>query len=208
MSFGGKRADIVIKDGNIITVIELKNSLSLDLLEQCHDWVGKAHYIYACVPAPKRGYLSPYTKMLLSQDGIGLIHVSPLPDWMKKISEKNKLELGDSVNVILQAKLNRRIIVDWNEFLTEEHKNTLPGGTKGGGYITPYKTMMNRIREYLKDHPQGVSYQRLLHFANDHYVNPRQSLMRALIKIEHSWCRIEKRNKETYCVYYQGKNQK
>lgn len=202
LAYGGKRADVVIRDENIITVIELKTSLSLDLLEQCYEWLGHAHYVYACVPAIKKGqFINRYARKCLMQDGIGLLNVRFTEKWAYELLEKshpNRYNAA-SISTLIQPRFNRRVDYRWNDYLTERHKFTLPGGSKGGGYLTSYKEMMEDIKGVVERRKNGVPIETLITYTGDHYSNPRRGLLQALAKYESSWCEIYKENGDVYC---------
>lgn len=191
----------MIRDKNIITVIELKTSLSLDLLEQCYKWLGKAHYVYACVPESKNFKINSYASRCMKRDGIGLLNVSFYNQRTVRLFNKYSSDTYNLAYVMerIKPKLYRRIAISWKEYLTEEHKNTLPGGTNGGGYITPYSQMIDCVKRAIEAEPEGIEFARLVHYANDHYAHPKQGLMQALKKFESDWCEVFKKNRVTYC---------
>jgi hypothetical protein len=180
---GGSRADVVAKQNNIISVIEMKTSLSLDLLEQANRWIHYAHYVYIAVPMPKDRHINEYARKCLIRDGIGLLVV----DFNRNRFYYDNDEIPMVWNKI-DAKLCRKIINHWDKYLTEAHKNTLPGGTKGGGYITPYKITIDGVKRCLKLHPEGLSLNELVKRVETHYSNPKQGLYQALTSFETDWC--------------------
>lgn len=68
---GDCRADIVAvrTDPRIVTIIETKLSLSLDLIDQCRKWHGYAHYVFAAAPSR----CNRTVQEILEHFGIGLL---------------------------------------------------------------------------------------------------------------------------------------
>jgi hypothetical protein len=98
--------------------------------------------------------------------------------------------MGPEIRVLIPPKINRRIIIDWDKWLSEDHKHTLPGGSAGGGYITPYKRTMIQVYNVLRyqRYKNGVSLSDLVMYCPDiHYANKKQGLYQALTKFETSW---------------------
>lgn len=186
------RADVVGVNDVLTTVVELKTSLSLDLLEQAIDWIPYAHYIYVCVPkAKKRNALA---LKILSQYGIGMLEVD--------------LKRND-IQKVLSPKINRKISSNIKDSLTIYHDKYSPdGGTKGGGYITEYRITIIKVKEFLAKARRGLpiyhikngKYQQvhnvdgwlslndILDYCETHYSSPKQSLAYALMNFENDWC--------------------
>ena len=53
------RADIVAIKDKLVLVVELKTSLTFDLLYQAQRWRDKAHHVYAAVPACRPSEYQP-----------------------------------------------------------------------------------------------------------------------------------------------------
>lgn len=189
-----RRADILALHGSVDTVIELKISLSLALLDQCVSWKHHANLIYAAVPAPakyRRGdpisnYVPDLALSIFKMHGVGLLYVSE-----------------DNVVHVIRARLNRRISPILRDALTEYHNTLSPdAGTNQGGHITAYRTTMLRVREFLErmhdrhDRERAnlrcqdgwVSLPDLIDKCSTHYSSPKNSLATALIKFESEWC--------------------
>lgn len=201
--------DIVARQKNIIVVVELKTRLCFDLLEQATNWLYRAHYVYCAVPKPKNFRINPYAKKCLEREGIGLLTVdfeSGYWDYdfdyydldyynVNYIKEFNK----PLVKEVIKPKLFRKIALDWSRFLTEEHKSTIPGGSNGGGYITPYKRTMEEVKRILSRHPEGVSLEDLVRMCKaNHYMNKKWGLYQALTRYETKWCEAFKQNGRTF----------
>ncbi|MFF0828791.1 hypothetical protein ACFYU8_17695 [Brevibacillus sp. NPDC003359] len=53
---GGGRADIVVTSGPVVGVVEMKQSLTLDLIDQALRWRGHANYIWVAIPYKPNKY--------------------------------------------------------------------------------------------------------------------------------------------------------
>lgn len=181
------RADVVAVNGPILVVVELKASLSLDLMEQAHRWKPYAHRVYVAVPRPKRG--NRFAEYILRQEGLGLIQV----DFGYRFRRDRPLTYPITS---VPARLNRNPTDSLRRSLREEQRFGPPGGSAGGGYVTDYKLTMNRVREFLVtesyDGDGWVTINEILKHVETHYLTPKQSLARALVNIEAAWCETKK----------------
>jgi hypothetical protein len=167
-----KRADVVaLKDGTA-AIVELKTSLTLDLVAQGAAWQEKANCIYLAVPMRKR--INHQVDRLLERLGLGLLEVS--------------LEWDIWVRETVEPEFRPNAEIDWRRAVTEAHKAGPPGGRAGGGYVTEYKLMIARVRQFVERHPEGVSIDVILQNCPTYYRHPKRSLINALQKIEKSWC--------------------
>ncbi|RXZ78011.1 hypothetical protein EBB07_28540 [Paenibacillaceae bacterium] len=235
-----KRADVVGIDTEtgMTTVVELKVSLSLDLLNQAVYWskYKMANYVYVAVPwkdkknSPRLdNWLVEY---ICKTFGIGLLYVRPLKDYECQMNYSD-LNPGDMIvhgfKSHLKAKFHRNIRND-NPFkeIIEQYKHdfdnsNISGGLSGGGYVTPYRSTMNRVRELLSSVRSDVRNVRLwwyednklidlrkvnedgwldmntiLKYCETHYSSPKPSLSKALTDFEHKWCEVKKENRKLY----------
>ncbi|WP_231115149.1 DNA cytosine methyltransferase [Neomoorella thermoacetica] len=167
-----KRADVVaLKDGTA-AIVELKTSLTLELVAQGAAWQEKANCIYLAVPMRKR--INHQVDRFLEKIGLGLLEVS--------------LEWGTWVRETVKPESRPVAGIDWRRVVTEAHKTGPPGGHAGGGYVTQYKLMIARVRQFVEQHPDGVSIDAILQNCPTYYRHPKRSLTNALQKIEKGWC--------------------
>ncbi|MCC2357713.1 MULTISPECIES: hypothetical protein [Bacillus cereus group] len=181
---GGKRADIIGRNSPAIAIVELKTTLSLELLDQAYFWKQLGHYIYVAIP--RRTKQVPHIiREFLRKQGIGLLLVD--------------IQTG-CVNAWEKAKFNRPVYrIDWGTELHQEHKTWLKGGSAGGGYVTSYKLTMEKVKLLLKrirerDQREGnktdgwLSLNKILEHCETHYAQPKSSLSQALRNFESDWC--------------------
>lgn len=177
---GRNRADVVATSGSAVCVVELKTSLTMELIEQAILWREKAHYIFIAIPKRKK----------------------PIPSFVKRVLRDNKigiLEVGNSflysnqVFATQKARFNRPYFekFSWNNILREEHKTWAEGGTAGGGYFTPYKLTIENVKHFLYLHRGWHTVDAILEHCETHYSNPKPSLAQALIAFESEWCEMQ-----------------
>lgn len=158
-------------------------ALSLDLIGQAVRWKPYANLIYVAVPRSKSGRFGDYGCQLLRQEGIGLLEVK-----------------GDYIYETIKAKFNRRINNHLRDTLVEQHKE-LPGGHSGGGYVTPYKLTIDRVKKYLgsyrfSEDDGWATMAEILDHCETHYSSPKASLAAAMKTFEanHFETRVHEEN--------------
>lgn len=180
LGYGRDRADVVATRGPLLAVVELKRSLSVDLIGQCIGWKGYAHLIYAAVPQPREA-VSEHGRRILANYGIGLLVVN---HW--GVAEQH-----------VQPHFTRRIRPLLRNNLCDEQRIGVPGGHAGGGYVTSYSRTMERIRAYLegerrrwrRDPREGWrTVKDILEQVDTHYANPKSGVGNALVKWTPDWC--------------------
>jgi hypothetical protein len=190
----GGRADIVGKSHPAYCVVELKTSLTMDLMEQAIRWKRFAHYIYIGIPMRKK-MIHPFAMKVLSDNNIGVLQI----------------DRYGSVYDLSNARYNRPLMrskygstFSWDNFLYEEQKTWINGGSDGGGYVTPYKMTIKRVRIYLERVGDWRSINDILDHCETHYRSPKPSLAQALIKFEHEWCECRKIGRKNHFKIRRG----
>jgi len=180
-SFTFRRADVVGYNKPAVCIVEMKTSLTMDLIQQAYQWLPYAHYVYIAIPKRVKG-IHDFVFKVLKGFGIGIIEV----DWFTDVS--------------LKAKFNRPVLKkDWDNELLPEHKTWLDGGSSGGGYVTPYKLTMSKVRSYLeRKYPRWVPLSEILEHCETHYRSPKNSLSNALRKFEQEWCETKVINRKLH----------
>ena len=122
-----KKADIVAKYRNMVSVIEMKVAMNLLVIEQAYAWKKHAHFIYIAIPkANKR--LSKTLLSILKECKIGVLEVD-LKN--QKVYTHQKADFNIP---IFSEKVN------WDKELKPELKDWIVGGVSSGvayksGYI-------------------------------------------------------------------------
>ena len=150
-------ADIVAVKDKKIWIIETKLNYGTKVLDQAYKWLNYAHYVSIAVPNSK--HVSHVLDHFMNHYGIGKIFVIPEVDKTKGI-----------VSIKKDPKNNKEVIdlAIWNS-LHEEQKDSI-AGTKGGGYITPYKLTIKSVKDYLKYNPRST-IEDIVHNINHHYTS-------------------------------------
>ncbi|ATF13535.1 hypothetical protein A616_16595 [Brevibacillus brevis X23] len=223
--YSSRRVDVVGVNPESVAVVELKLSLSLDLLDQAVNWSNRkyANYIFIAVPWNRKG--SPridndLVRYICDQFKIGVLFVQ---------KDKNELYINDKPYMkakyikVNNKELNFRETIE--QFKQEYINSELKGGHSGGGYITQYRVTIERVKELLKKVRLGKSFSlwwyedgklidirdnavdgwidinTILAYCETHYASPKPSLSKALREFEHDWCESQKIGRKLHFRY-------
>lgn len=132
----GFRADIVAIRKPISMIVELKKSLSFDLLDQCVRRIWSAHHVVACVPQSKTARSG---LRCFERDGIGV--------WELRDAGFGRVFLHE----VVAPRLNRlAAALDLQAALKPEHKKMALAGSSNGGHYTDFKATVSALRLYLQ----------------------------------------------------------
>lgn len=167
------RADVIGYNKPAVCIVEMKTSLSVEVIEQAYRWLPHAHYIYIAIPSRKKG-IPTFVENMLARYGIGIITVN---NYM-------------GTRIHLRARFNRpKFKHDWSKLLLPQHQTWVEGGASRGGHVTAYKLTIERVRNYLSRNPhRWFTMDEILSHCETHYANPKNSLSKALREFEHEWC--------------------
>mgnify|MGYP001281113076 CR=1 FL=1 len=182
----GGRADVVGVSGPAVAVVEMKNSLTLEVVAQAIRWKLYSNYIYIAVPCNPKRRVSNYVCNLLIREGIGLLEVS--------LSNQ-----GRKANILVSSKCRyyRRVDDHIRNSLTPKHQ-LLPGGHAGGGYITTYSKTIDRVKDFLQygTHGEWTTLDEILNHCETHWASPKPSLAQSIRKFEMDWCETKKEGRK------------
>lgn len=206
---GGPRADIVAVKDEVVWVIEVKRSLTFDLLGQASRWKFYAHRVSVAVPGRKRfqredgarRYGMMIAERTIRAEGIGLIRLEySYPNPMEVaawggIKPKDREDAPDSP-VLLQT-------------LTPAHKDFAAAGNATGKRLTKFGMTAIRVLEAVKAAP-GHTVKDVVAVIDHHYASDRGAAHGIRSGIKSGWIegvRIEASGKE-YRLYPKetGKN--
>lgn len=155
---GAPRADVVATRGALTAVVECKLSLGFPVLEQCRGWVGKAHLVWASVPAPRapwpHGLRAEFTRWL----GVGVVSpVHPIDRPSEEMLKRYQRRVGwdgPSVKVTVAPRFFRRADdAKIRGSLDEAQKTTSPGA--GHGFVTPFTQTCQRLYDAVRNATGG-----------------------------------------------------
>ncbi len=139
----GGRCDIVAVQGKILWAIECKVRFNLAVVEQAHNWLGRAHFVSVAAP----GRPSRFLARVCRDYGIGI------------------LEAGYSEAAeIFRPRFTRRIKP---LRLYDEQKTFCPAGSSES-YFTPFKRTRDGIIACVTNNP-GIEFSALLKTVEHHY---------------------------------------
>lgn len=166
--YGGPRADIVATRGPVAFVVEAKQRLTIQAVEQALRWKESANQVAVAVWAesmkrdgtPKQGERVRYPNRVLRALGIGLIQVSRYGDIYAGHEEGGARWVRHKP---------RAPIFD---LLNEAQKDTEPGAA--GHYYSPFRETCQRLAEYVAGNP-GVTLRAALGEVTHHYANEKSA---------------------------------
>jgi hypothetical protein len=176
---GGSRADIVGLDKHRTVCIEMKKTLSMDLIDQAIERKSCFAFVYLAIPE-RKSPLPRFVERIFRQHGFGILYVLDDGD----VYEKRK--------PIYRRAFNKKF--DPAYYLKPEQKIGVPGGTQGGGYVTDYSLMIRDVKRYLSRQTDWVELGQVLEHCEVRYSNPRSGLSKALRSFETDWCEVKKIN--------------
>lgn len=176
---GGPIADIVAVRHGIVWVIECKLSAGLYVLEQAGGW--HSHLRSVAVPE-SRSRTRRFEFVARDYFKVGVIEVN---------------KRSGNVNEVRAAPLMReyhKLATDLRSILHDGHKEFSEAGSKDGGYWTPYKETMRKVRRVIEGNPGctiGEIYKRLeeTHYRNE--ASAKSGIRNSLVQFESDWCRVD-----------------
>ncbi len=162
---GGSVADIVAVKDNTTRVIELKSSLSFELLAQASHWRLRATEVYVAVPHAKRSDGRNMAMHVFKSYGIGIFEVHD-PSHLEAYGEDNP---ADRARVLLQCTPDPS--ADGSYFLGKlrpEHKTFAEAGSSSGGHFTEFKATCERLRQTVAKDP-GITVRGAVLVTKHHY---------------------------------------
>lgn len=187
------RADIVATKDKLVLVVELKTSLTFELLYQAQRWRDKAHHVYAAVPACRPSDGRRMAMSVFEERGIGVLVVTT----------DSRGHIADRVKVQAQAPFFRQADAErLRQRIKPEHKHAAVAGSKGGGYSTDFTRTLERIKYVARSNP-GITLRKAIEEVDHHYASVA-SARAQIVKLMRSGVikglRIERRGREQVLV--------
>lgn len=179
----GGCADIITVLGKIVTVVEVKTSLTIALLHQAYEWKRWANYIYIAVPY-SRDSARHFAYRICRDYGFGVILVNRKTMGVRQ-QESAALNRKSEATKILSA-------------LRPEHKTYCKAGSRFGQRFTPFQATCDALRLLVKSNP-GIQLDDAIKQITHHYASnasARHSLFVWLVKGVVKGIRVERRGKK------------
>lgn len=161
---GNSAADIVVTKGKVLGVIECKKNLGLDVIEQCHDWLKHANFVWAGVWYPKRDQ-TRFGAKVAKDYGIGVMWVNDSQDidaWgINSVVEKSQPEFRRKTSGRLFSALRP-------EMQTGQYA---VAGTNKGNRFTPFKQTCEELLGAVRANPSGIELKRAISQIRTHYAS-------------------------------------
>jgi len=179
----GGCADIIAVLGKIVTVVEVKTSLTISLLHQAYGWKRLANYIYIAVPY-SHDSARHFAYRICRDYGFGVLLVN-----------KKTMSVREQENAPLHRKSEATKILN---SLRPEHKTYCKAGSRFGQRWTPFQSTCDALR-YLVGSKPGIALDDAIKQLSHHYAtnaSARQSLSVWLFKGIIKGIRIEQHGKQ------------
>lgn len=149
--YSNSRADIVAVQGALTWIVEVKMSLSLDVMAQVSDWLGRANFVSIAVPMAKQSRSRTFAEQILRERGIGVIEC-------------------DLVGLVrsLSPRLCRKVARPIGGYLHEAQKTMAAAGSARGGYHTPFAATCRAVSRFIATNP-GCTMKELVDGIRHHY---------------------------------------
>jgi hypothetical protein len=159
VTFHGNIADIVVVNGPLVGVIEMKTSLSMTLLGQARRWLPYANFVWIAVPKTA-DYVYDGALWVCKSTGLGLFGV-------RRPSARNGYEAGVKEDV-MPTFLRKAFTKDLRAALRPEHKTYAAAGSASGRVWTPFKATSKDLLALVKAEP-GILLAAALRRVKHHY---------------------------------------
>lgn len=160
----GNRADIVAVRSSTTVIIELKRSLSLDVLAQAIYWSRRklSNQVWIIIPylllSTRRGKGRRLAEALCREWKVGLFEVRGFDQYFQEaVSPEN---ISDTNPAPIR------------EVLQDEHKTWADPGTNRGGHVTKFAMTRERVIAYVQANP-GCTVAELVKAVKHHYSSDR-----------------------------------
>jgi hypothetical protein len=149
-------ADIVATKGKMVCVVEVKKSMSLQLLAQANSWVGYTHCVYIATPCLYRpSKQHRFINGLMHSYGIGYLEVSTSSRQPLQIKLRPRYMRKAYVNLIKSS-------------LFEAQKDFSEAGNADGKRWTPFQETLRKLTQIVADSP-GITMKEAINKLSHHY---------------------------------------
>ena len=147
VEFLGFRADVVATKNGLVRVIEIKTSLTFDVMAQAKRWLPYVNSVMVAVPAPKKDSNGrSFAREVLTWVGAGLMEISIFNSGRWSVSFPVISKNFDSSG-------SKRLI----SILRPEHRTHAVAGSPSGGHWTPFKDTCAQFLDVLSKSDMLIS---------------------------------------------------
>ena len=158
---GAPRADIVARQGPLLWVVEVKQSLSLAVLEQALHWLPYAHFVSIAVPHARHEVKGRRAAQRFCwHEGIGIFTIrldQRLPVFVDRAPTLGRQRVIPGFATQLRAAL------------TPHTKTSGAAGNADQAYWTPFRHTCDEIRRVLRDAGTPLTTRALIDQVTHHY---------------------------------------
>lgn len=155
----GGIADIVLRQGRIVGVVECKRTLNLSVIEQAYEWLPYAHFVWTATwHSSPRGRL---VYKILKDNGIGWLSVYGNDDPRESVKPAFR-----------RAPPNLQLLTDC---LTEQRRHVGAAGSARGGHWTPFRHTGWELERIAKESP-GILLKDALDSFKHHYSSTKSAM--------------------------------
>lgn len=170
--YAGPVADIVATKGDIVAVVELKVSLTFDLLAQITRWTGYAHHLFVAVPHARSSDGRRMAERVFADRGVYVLEVH-------ETSHAEQLRQGTIADRVKQqratpTRLEAPHAATLHARLREEHKTHASAGSARGGHYTEFRGTCEKLAALVRARP-GVSLRDAVAGIDHHYANAKSA---------------------------------
>lgn len=188
-AYGDCVADLVVDVDGRAWVIEVKRSLGITVIRQAAGWTRRVPHVSVAVPeSTQPGHLPRgpsadrrFAYGLCKERGIGIIEVpAPTASDLSHLSHLSADDAAAITHHCYEYPIQERVKPEFHHLpanvhnalddCTEAHQHYCPAGSARGGHITPYRSTMDRIEEYLRRHGPATAWE-IIEAVEHHWAN-------------------------------------
>lgn len=157
------RADLVIRQGKIVGIVECKQALGLPVMEQAFYWRSYAHYVWCATWYSSRP--ARLAERILNDYGIGHLQMRMASFEINNPDEPIAPKL-------LRCPPNLDLLT---QKLVPQQKTVVAAGGNRGGHWTPFKSTCWELARIAKERP-GITLKEALGSFKHHYSTTRSAM--------------------------------
>lgn len=164
--FRGSAADIVGVQRGRACIVELKRSLTFEVIAQALEWsrLGLAHWVWIAVPETRGSSAGRWLAYrTCEREGVGVLVVELRPGYDVMATSR--------VQAALARRADPRPLI---ALLDPEQRARVAAGSNGGGRWTEFRRTAERVHRAVTEHP-GILLKDLVAVLDHHYANNKSA---------------------------------